>query len=226
MDVADLVVTSLIAFAGLWLGHDLRRQQRLKVAELRVTAYSQLWALMAVVRVGRGQDFDPHQSPPLSRAEALDLYDKMTRWYFGSGSGMLLTNDTKDIYLAAKGRLGDYARGAIDGPEEDEGARRVRELSLLRTQMKYDVGILGVFFFKELTADDVTFLALAAADDQGRPDVIYPEWWYARFRPWPERTIRLTWLRLRRMWRWLMRSMQRVRSPNTHRPAPTSESLP
>jgi hypothetical protein len=198
MKAAELVVTSLIALVGLWLAHDLRRNQRLKVAELRVGAYRELWRLMGDARVGRGQAFDPHQSSPFSRSEALALYDKMTRWYFDKGGGLLLTNDTKDIYLEAKARLGNYARG-IGGSEKVEGARRVRELSLLRTQMKYDVGILGLFFFRELKKEDREFLAIAAADESGHPDWEFPKRWNARFRPWPERTIRLTWLRLRRL---------------------------
>jgi hypothetical protein len=182
---------------------------------------------MDVARVGRGKEFDPHQSPPLSRAEALELYDKMTLWYFGDGRGMLLTNDTKDLYLEAKARLGDYARGAIEGPQTVEGTRRVRELSLLRTQMKYDVGILGVFFFKKLEEEDREFLAVAAADDPQHPDWEYPQWWYAHFRPWPERAIRLTWLRLRRLQRWLWTSVQRKSSPvKTSGSTPSSASLP
>jgi hypothetical protein len=227
LDVADLVVTSFIALVGLWLAHDLRRNQRLKVAELRVAAYGKLWAVMGDARVGRGQAFDPHQSSPFSREEALGLYDKMTRWYFDEGGGMLLTNDTKDIYLAAKGRLGDYASGATGGSAQVEGTRRVRELSLLRTQMKYDVGILGLFFFKELTGEDREFLATAAADDPTHPDWDYPNLWKARFRPWPERTMRLTWLRLRRLRRWVGQRASRKRSPaETPGPAPTSSSLP
>jgi hypothetical protein len=231
LDVADLVVTSFIALVGLWLGHDLRRNQRLKVAELRVAAYGKLWALMGDARVGRGQAFDPHQSSAFSREEALDLYDKMTRWYFDEAGGMLLTNDTKNLYLAAKERLGDYALEAREGSEsvgspEVEGARRVRELSLLRTQMKYDVGILGVFFFKELTKEDREFLAIAAADAT-HPDWEYPDLWNARFRPWPERTMRLSWLRLRRLRRWVGKLVSRKRSPaETPGPAPTSSSLP
>jgi hypothetical protein len=31
----------------------------------------------------------------------------MTEWYFGSGNGLLLTDETKNLYLRVKKRLGD-----------------------------------------------------------------------------------------------------------------------
>ena len=45
MDALALVITSAITLVGLYLAHNLRRQQRLRIAEQRVTAYRQLWNL-------------------------------------------------------------------------------------------------------------------------------------------------------------------------------------
>jgi hypothetical protein len=113
LEVANVVITSVIAAVGLWLAYGLRRQQRLRVAEERLAAYRDLWNLMVVARTGRAKkDTDVHRSGPLSPPEALKLYDEMNAWYFGSGRGMLLTEQTKDLYLQAMRRLGDSATGA------------------------------------------------------------------------------------------------------------------
>lgn len=191
VELADLLVTTAVAAVGLWLAHTFRRQQRLKVAERRLEAYRDLWALMKTARASRGDGSDPHGAGALTRKEALTLFDAMTDWYYDEGRGMLLTDETKELYLEAKERLGRYATGGGDALDEREGIRRIRELSLLRTQMKYDVGIYGVFYFHELKEPDRDFLAARGFD---------PEHWAARFVPLHRRVLRRVgrWRRSRR----------------------------
>lgn len=72
----------------------------------------------------------------ISPVEARELYDGITSWYFENGNGMLLTEPTRAMYLEAKRRLGAFATGASDPllASDRAGERRMRELSLLRTQ--------------------------------------------------------------------------------------------
>jgi hypothetical protein len=86
VDVAQLVITSLVALIGLYLAHSYRRQQRLRIAERRLDAYGELWTLMEVARPTRIKDVSVDREGPLKRDEARELYRDMTHWYFRSGT--------------------------------------------------------------------------------------------------------------------------------------------
>ena len=106
---------------------------------------------------------DPGGDGPLSPAEAKTIYDAMTTWYYDEGDGMLLTNRTKEMYLEAKKRLGRFAHeGATlaDDERDEAGGRRMRELSLLRAQIKLDLSIYGLHF-EPLDEEDEAFLRAA-----------------------------------------------------------------
>jgi hypothetical protein len=60
----------------------------------------------------------------------------MTKWYFQDGQGMLLSHDTREMYLEAKRRLGQYSLDSQGGDWAKAGERVMRDLSLLRSQMK------------------------------------------------------------------------------------------
>jgi hypothetical protein len=158
MNIAELVITTIIAVIGLYLANSFRRQQRLRIAEQRLEAYRHLWSRMLVARPTRLEA--PEELGPLTRAEAATLYREMTQWYFADGNGMLLSDPSKEMYLLAKRRLGRYAVG-LDGADEAGARRRMRELSLLRSQMKADLAIYGVFYFDSLDVEDKEFLRAA-----------------------------------------------------------------
>jgi hypothetical protein len=143
MDVAQFVITSLVALIGLYLAHSYRRQQRLRIAERRLDAYRDLWRLMEVARPTRIKHVNVDREGPLTREEARKLYQDMTHWYFGSGHGLLLPDPTKDLYLKVKERLGDYAV-AGDAAFDEEGEQRIEEIGLLRAQMRLDLDIYSV----------------------------------------------------------------------------------
>jgi hypothetical protein len=143
VDVAQLVISSLVALIGLYLAHSYRRQQRLRIAERRLDSYGELWALMEVARPTRIKDVSVDREGPLKRDEARKLYQDMTHWYFGSGNGLLLPDATKDLYLKVKKRLGDYAVGR-DSPSGGDGKQRIMEIGLLRAQMRLDLDIYSV----------------------------------------------------------------------------------
>jgi hypothetical protein len=163
MDVAQLVITTLIALIGLHLAHSYRRQQRLRIAERRLDAYGELWALMEVARPTRVKDVSVDREGPLTRKEARKLYQEMTHWYFGSGNGLLVPDTTKQLYLEVKSRLGDYAEGD-EAPSDAEGTKRIAELGLLRAQMRLDLDMYSVPY---LPSEDRQLLADAGIDPEG-----------------------------------------------------------
>jgi hypothetical protein len=170
VDVAQLVITSLVALIGLYLAHSYRRQQRLRIAERRLDAYGELWTLTEVARPTRVKDVSVDREGPLKRDEARTLYRDMTHWYFGSGNGLLLPDATKDLYLKVKARLGAYAEGG-DSPSDQEGTQRIEELGLLRAQMRLDLDIYSVPYLSspdpESTRLRTELLDAAGIDPEG-----------------------------------------------------------
>jgi alkanesulfonate monooxygenase SsuD/methylene tetrahydromethanopterin reductase-like flavin-dependent oxidoreductase (luciferase family) len=169
MDIIQLVITTALAVIGLYLAHSLTRQQRLKIAEQRIDVYRKLWSEMFVARPSRVDP--PEGRRPLSPTEAAGLHEAMTKWYFEGGHGMLLPHDTREMYLTAKRRLGQYALEGQDGDWDEDGRRIMRDLSLLRSQMKSDLDIYGVFYFDSLDDGDREFIEASGVDPErwGRP---------------------------------------------------------
>ena len=222
VDVACVAVTAVLGLAGLLVGLSWYRDQQLKIAEERLSAYRSLWEVMKAASPMR---MDKGGEGPLTRTQAAGLDRKLGSWYYDDGHGLLLTLSTTDVYLAVRNRLRKYARnssksvpparslGDADRPWEqrrdespeafdafraylalsperrakalndlnsrwacewswddrasewDEGKRRLRELSLLRTQMKLDVKVIGHSYWRQdRTPDDKEFLADANID--------------------------------------------------------------
>jgi hypothetical protein len=154
LEYANFIVGAAIALLGLFLAHNLRRQYRLKIAEERIVSYRNLWRILEIATPER---LDPAYGKgriPLKPSEAGRLYIQMTKWYYESGNGMMLPDNTKVMFIKAKKRLASYSVNYDDADSADsnspwqvDGQRRMRELSLLRTQMKLDLDIYGVFYF-------------------------------------------------------------------------------
>jgi hypothetical protein len=175
MEIAQLVVTSLIALVGLYVANSFWRQQRLKVAEKRISAYRALWQVMEVSRLTRLYEAG---GGPMKPAEAADLFKKMIHWYYASGNGMLFTQKTKSLYLVACSRLNGFAQGETDTADEaSEGVRRMRELSMLRTQM-----------VRDLEPFDAVYLADESDGQFLREAGLSPREWERR--PWHKRIMR------------------------------------
>jgi hypothetical protein len=154
----ELAITSAITLVGLYLAHSLIRQQRVRVAEERVACYRELWELMAVARPDRLLAADG--AGPMTVEEAGTMYDRFSAWYFDRGRGMMLTAPTLAMYVVAKRRLAASLAAARAGEADwtKDSLSRMRELSLLRTQMKSDVAIYGRFYRGYLGACDHEFL--------------------------------------------------------------------
>lgn len=179
---ATVVITLLLGLIAAYLGHNYRRQVRLTLADHRLEAYSKLWELTGLAAPTRLDErtglvaVDQPLSGSLSDGERTRLYSEMTTWYYRDGNGMLLGSQTRDLYLKAKHNL-VCADGELEPErfralllkhelmgngtnlsEAERGCYSIRQLSLLRSQMKADLAIYGVPFFGALQDHEKAFL--------------------------------------------------------------------
>lgn len=171
--VALAVVTAILA-------NSYRRRMRLELAEARLEAYGRLYeitGLAAPIRLDLRGD-----KGSLTPSEREELYRELTTWYYRDGNGMLLEGDTRDVYLTAKHNLlcyDDRFRPATawssiqedmppgQGTEDLEtlrGVISIRQLSLLRTQLKRDLAIFGSPYKDTLAKHEQEFLVECGVD--------------------------------------------------------------
>jgi hypothetical protein len=165
--------TTVVAFYAARLTNSYRRQLDLKTSERRLDAYAALWSLLRVAAPTRRQ--------PMCEAERLGLYEKATDWYYADGNGMMLTALTREVYLRAKENLRcadeqlfpDSLAGDVPSDPAQREAWRGRlsqdQFSLLRTQMKSDLAVLGKVFSGELLPRDIAFLKACGVDTGSEP---------------------------------------------------------
>ena len=157
------IIAAVLGTVGVMIANNLRHQITLRITERRLQAYATLWQKMKVASPMRLCGPDPK---PLTSQERKKLYNNFTSWYYENGNGMLLGEETRNLYLCAKKNL-DCPFDKIEPKslqtekrKTDEGRGRlsVRQLSLLRTRMKADLEIYGSYFFGKLEPDDKVFL--------------------------------------------------------------------
>jgi hypothetical protein len=165
-DWATVAVTAFLGVVTIFVGlsiHLKRRQEIAVVAtQKRYEAYSALWELIPYSP--KLQELQPTQK--LKPEDRGDLFDKMTAWYYGSGRGMMLGADTRQIYLAAKENLickfGEFvpasAREQIRRSEEERTSQCVRQLSLLRNAMRADFEVFGRPWGRDIDDRDREFI--------------------------------------------------------------------
>lgn len=157
---ANLAIPALITLLGLYLAHSYRRQinlqNDLRVAEKRLSAYAALWDRMTIASPVRATEWDvgSHRLKPLTPKQRERLFYDLIAWYYENGNGMVLSKDTRTLYLQAKDNLvcpltgKDYKPKLVreelkktkpDKYERERGIRSIRQLSLLRTQMRFDL---------------------------------------------------------------------------------------
>lgn len=176
---ADVILTAILTVAGLWLARSYGRQIRVSLANRRLDAYAALWertGLAAPVRLDQkiADLEDRPWSLFLSIPDRRRLYAELTAWYYSDGNGMLLSKQSRSIYLAAKNNLicpdreldpkelrGHFECGRGSNwalTREERGCLSIRQLSLLRAQMKADLAIHGVPFISSLQMHELAFL--------------------------------------------------------------------
>lgn len=161
---AQLAGTVFLGFVGLWLAHNYRRQIRLKLAERQVESYMRLWSMTAVA--------SPELTSPLDQTARRQLYDEMVRWYFTDANGVYLSAATRNLFVAVRSNLvrpvaamqpptlaSELSRLSAEDAECRRGCVSIRQVSLLRTQLKTDLAMhTGFDYFSTLRPDDRAFL--------------------------------------------------------------------
>jgi hypothetical protein len=162
-DQVALVVTTVVTLVGLYFANSLRLRTRAEVesdvASKRFDAYAALRATIASA--------SPMRDAPLTKAERVRLFDDFTRWYFEGGHGMLLTEQSRNIYLTAKRNLtcpddelvpDALATRVKTGGEAVLGDACKKQLSLLRSSLRADIRIYTDPYDESPSHEDVAFL--------------------------------------------------------------------
>lgn len=167
--------TIFVGLVGLWLVHSFRRQIRLKLAERQLDAYQRLWVIVAPA--------NPERDTPLGEEERKLIYDQMVDWYFTSGDGVFSPAPTRDLFVAVRTNLTcplesvtppSLAR-QLDQLKPADADRRlgcvlIRQLSLLRAQLKEDLSIhYGFHYYSDLRPEDKEFLKACGMSPLRRP---------------------------------------------------------
>lgn len=169
----DIAVTAVLGVAALYYGQSLRRRTRAEVeaqvAEKRFAAYAALWA--------KTKPASPMRGTPMTESERSKLFNDLTDWYYDCGHGMLLAEQTRNIYLKAKKNLtcpvNELEPASLAEKVATDGAMArsslsVDQLSLLRTSMRGDIQIYTEPYDEQLSPDDIAFLE-ACNVDLGQP---------------------------------------------------------
>lgn len=86
---------------GLYLGNSVRRRTHAEiesqVAEKRFGSYAVLWASTELA--------SPTREEPLTSKERKQLFQDLTNRYSDDGHGMLLSEETRNMFLKAKKNL-------------------------------------------------------------------------------------------------------------------------
>ncbi len=154
--VASLLA-AIIAFVGAYVGISLRRQLRNRVSERRLTAYAALWQVT--------EKAAPSRQNTLTEAERKELFEDMTSWYYRDGFGMCMTSGCRNIFLKAKENLvipsndlkptlRNYALHADGEEQKHRSDLTIGQLSMLRTRMRADLEIFGLWYRDEDLNDE------------------------------------------------------------------------
>jgi hypothetical protein len=167
----DIAVTLVLGVVGFYLANSLHRQTTARVAEKRFDSYAALWTKLqpaSPMRRVTGQG-------PLTGSERRALFGELTEWYFCQGNGMLLGEDTRNIYLTAKKNLicdvdelePESFRKKVRASEESDSVRgwtSIRQFSLLRTATRAEITIYTSPWGERLSQEDEDFLAACGVD--------------------------------------------------------------
>jgi hypothetical protein len=179
---ASVIATTLLGIVGVYFSYSYGRQLRLSLASRRLEAYSKLWEATGLAaptrldeRTGLAMTVGGLDRS-LTESERRALFEKLTTWYYTDGNGMLLSKLTRNVYLNTKHNLVcDDAHlepdrfhawlkktGRIGHGNsltwKERGCLSIRQLSLLRTQMKTDLAIYGQPYAEHLARHEKTFL--------------------------------------------------------------------
>jgi hypothetical protein len=191
---AAVIATTLLGIVAAYFSYSYGRQLKLSLASRRLAAYSKLFQVTGLAaptrldeRTGLAKTAGALDRS-LTESERRALFEMLTTWYYTDGNGMLLTKVTRNVYLSAKHNLVcedtelDPIRFRVwlqrtkrigeDGPHlscEERGCYSIRQLSLLRTQMKTDLAIYGLPYTGALYPHELEFLRGCGVDLRRKP---------------------------------------------------------
>lgn len=169
-DIASIVGAAAgvgIAGIGAYATMSYKHQVRARLADARRAAYGSLWQITGLAAPSRLQTAG--RRGVLTRKERAEIHQLMVDWYYKDGNGMLLDEPTRTVFLRAKDNLvaredelkpkGILQLLPADMSSEDrQGCMSIRQLSLLRTQMKADFSIYGFPYVTGLSEHERQFL--------------------------------------------------------------------
>jgi hypothetical protein len=184
---SQAIGTVFLGLVGLWLAHNIRRQMRIKLAERQLDAYVRLWAITAMA--------SPSRTTPLDEAERRSLCDAMDRWYFDEGNGVFMPRVTRNLFVTAQTNLvcpvdslqpkvlaEELTAVSIAEAEHRRGCVAIRQMSLLRTQLKVDLSLhFGFNHLSHIHPTDRAFLRTCGISPRRHP-------WRQQLRQLPGRT--------------------------------------
>lgn len=171
VSVATDVIVAGIGAGALLLGAyhagSLRQRLRAAVQERRLKAYEGFWALMGPVAPLRLEKDGTERA--LSLNERKELFDATTEWYFPEGGGIFLSARVRTLYFTAKKNLlcadpdvvppqalEELVRSA--GGAEARGRLAIRQFSLIRWIMRFDLDVHTEPYNETLSRGDIAFL--------------------------------------------------------------------
>ncbi len=127
--IDKLLIGAFVLLFGYWLNE---RLEKLKgqinltnaVAPNRAQAYAKLWEITGPL--------SPHVDKPQNDQEIQKVQQELSTWYYDDGNAMYLTFEASDLFLKSIPLLENGSTVSWD--------ERKKAFSLLRTQLKVDIG--------------------------------------------------------------------------------------
>jgi hypothetical protein len=206
VDLTDMVFTVILGVVGAFLVHRYSRQMRTQLAEARRSAYAELWEITGLAAPSLLDRHGP--AGALTEPERRRLYDALTRWYYQNGNGLVLERTSSKMFLNARHNLtcdvhdlcppSDCNPSGEQVPlldlmsanlteEQRRGCLSMRQLSLLRTQLKLDLAVFGPPAAKGLHDHERAFLVKCGARiERARWELVLEKLQLRDPNPWAE----------------------------------------
>jgi hypothetical protein len=183
LEFVKILVPTALTLVGLYLANAVRRRTRQQVVERRVDAYVAFWPVMRKAAATRLEG--DWAGGPLTEDEREEIFEAATDWYYGTpakpvGNGLFLSDTARRVYLKAKKnlicppeliepeRVRDHVRAEPD-PGRARGEMSIRQLSLLRWVMRFDLDVHTEPYVAGFTPDEIEFLSACGIDIDKRP---------------------------------------------------------
>jgi len=183
LEIAKIVIPAAATLVGFYFANAFRRRTKQQVLERRVDAYIAFWPVTRPAASTRL--LGAWAGGPMTAAERARVYEAATDWYYGvgpdgKGNGIFLSEPARRVYLKAKENLicpvaeiePAAAREHVEAADDAEAARgdmSIRQLSLVRWVMRFDLDVHSDPYVGEFDARERAFLEACDIDLTKRP---------------------------------------------------------